>query len=242
MSQKFLNGINMAGTPIDNLPDAVSAAQPVTKQQLDAAIQGYSWKQPVRMVATTNITLSGIQTIDGVAGAANDRVLLTGQSAPAQNGPYAMAAGAWTRTTDMDTGAEAVGATFFVSEGTTNGNSQWNQTADAPITLGTTALVFAKIGGGTSYTQGTGITITGSVIAVDPAVVTKKSAATIGDGTATAITMTHGLGTVDVQVTVREVSTGDEVKVDNRATSTTQVLLTFALAPTTGQYRVIVQG
>jgi hypothetical protein len=35
----------------------------------------------------------------------------------------------------------------FVSEGTTNGNSAWLLTTDDPITLATTALVFAQIGG-----------------------------------------------------------------------------------------------
>ena len=51
-------------------------------------------------VAVANITRSGTQTIDGVALGDGDRVLLTGQTLPAQNGLYTVAAGAWARTAD----------------------------------------------------------------------------------------------------------------------------------------------
>lgn len=51
-------------------------------------------------VAVANVTRSGAQTIDGVALVANDRVLLTGQTLPAQNGLYTVAVGAWSRTAD----------------------------------------------------------------------------------------------------------------------------------------------
>lgn len=243
MAQKFLNGIDMVGTPLTNLPDAVAAQSPVTLAQLNAAVQGYSWKQPVRAASTANLTLSGAQTIDGVSVVAGDRVLAKNQTAGSANGIYVAAAGAWTRATDFDTAAEALGAATFISEGTTLGNTVWLQTTDAPITLGTTALVFAQIGGGgSSYTQGNGVLISGSVISADPAVVTRKASATIGDGTATTLSVTHSLNTLDVQVVVREVSTGAQVMVDNVANGVNTVQLTFAVAPTTGQYRVIVQG
>jgi len=51
-------------------------------------------------VAVANVTRSGTQTIDGVALGDGDRVLLTGQALPAQNGLYTVAAGAWARTDD----------------------------------------------------------------------------------------------------------------------------------------------
>lgn len=239
---KITNTLDAGGFAITNLPDAVAPQSPATLAQLNAAIQGYSWKQPVRAATTANITLSGAQTIDGVSIVAGDRVLVKSQTAGAANGIYLAATGAWTRATDMDTSAEALAATTFVSEGTTLGNSVWNMTTDAPITLGTTVLVWAQTGGGTSYTAGTGVTITGGVIAADPAVVVRKAAATIGDGTATTLTVTHNLNTLDVQVVVREVSTGAQVLVDNVANGVNTVQLTFGTAPTTGQYRVTVQG
>ncbi len=52
--------------------------------------------------------------------------------------------------------------------------------------------------------------------------------------------ITHGLGTLDVLVMVREISGGAFVEPDIAVTSATVVTLTFATAPTAGQYRVTV--
>lgn len=239
---KLGNSLDANGFQLKGLAAGTTANDAVNKSQLDAAVQGFSWKLPVRVASTANITLSGTQTIDGVALAVADRVLVKNQTAGSGNGIYVVASGAWTRATDMDTDAEALGAAMFVTEGTINGNQQWVLTTDAPITLGTTPLVFAQVGAGTTYSAGTGISIAGSVISVDPAVVVRKAAATIGDGTATTFSVTHNLNTLDVQVCVREVSTGAEVLVDNTANGVNTVQVTFGTAPTTGQYRVTVQG
>lgn len=239
---KATNTIDVSGFGVVNLKDAVNPQDAVTKSQLDAAVAGYSWKLPVRAASTANLTLSGAQTIDGVSVIAGDRVLVKNQSAGSANGIYVAATGAWTRSTDFDSGAEALGAAVFVSEGSTQGNSSWVQTADAPITLGTTALVFAQFGAGTSYTAGNGITLASGVVAVDPTVVARKASATIGDGSATTISVTHNLNTLDVQLVVRLISTGEQVIVDNVANGVNTVQLTFGTAPTAGQYRVSVIG
>lgn len=239
---KVTNGLDLTGTKIANLANGTSPSDAVNKSQLDAAVQGLKWKDPARAATTGNITLSGTQTIDGVAVVANDRVLVKAQTAGAENGIYVAAAGAWTRATDFDANSEVVGAAVFVSEGTTHGNSQWNMTTDGPVTIGTTALVWAQVGGGTSYSAGSGITITGSVIAADPAVVARKYSATVGDGTATTITVTHNLNTKDVVVSVREVSGDAVVIADVVANGVNTAQITFAVAPTTGQYRVTVVG
>lgn len=62
----------------------------------------------------------------------------------------------------------------------------------------------------------------------------------VGDGASTAVAVTHGLGTKDVQVSVYEVSSGDDVIVDITRTSDNVVTLGFAVAPTTNAYRVVV--
>lgn len=240
MATKVTNGWDMNGTGIVNLAAGVNPTDAVNKSQLDAAVAGYSWKKPVRAATTANITLSGTQTIDGVAVIAGDRVLVKAQTAGSANGIYDAAAGAWTRATDFDSAAEALGAATFVSEGTTNGNQQWFQTTDAPITLGTTALVFAQVGGGASYTAGNGISINGGAISVDSTVVARKASATIGDGTATTLTVTHNLNTQDVHVSVREVSSNAGVIVDWVANGVNTVQLTFATAPAAGQYRATI--
>jgi phage-related tail fiber protein len=237
---KITNTLDANGFKVINAADGTNPQDYATLAQLNAAVQGYSWKSPVRAGTTANITLSGAQTIDGVSVVAGDRVLVKAQTAGSGNGIYLAATGAWTRATDFDTGAEALGAATFISEGTTLGNSVWLQTADAPITIGTTALVFTQVGGGASYTAGNGISLSSGVISVDPTVTARKASATIGDGTATTITFTHNLNTQDVHVSVKEVSTNAGVITDFVANGVNTVQLTFGTAPTTGQYRVTV--
>ncbi|MDR3015121.1 MAG: head decoration protein [Delftia acidovorans] len=239
---KITNNLDASGNRVTNLADAVNPQDAVTKAQFDAGIQGIKWKDPVRAATTANITLSGTQTIDGVAVIAGDRVLVKNQTAGSANGIYMAAVGAWTRATDFDASSEVLGAATFVSEGLTNGNSQWFMTTDAPITIGTTALVFIQVNGGASYTAGNGISITGGVIAVDPGVVARKASTTVGDGTATTITVTHSLNTQDVVVSVRETATNAGVLCDWVANGVNTVQLTFAVAPTTGQYRATITG
>ncbi|MCD5994136.1 head decoration protein [Pseudomonas sp. CDFA 602] len=237
---KLVVALDANGNVVNNLPDAILPQQPVTLAQLNAAVAGYSWKSPVRAATTANITLSGAQTIDGVSIVAGDRVLVKSQTAGSGNGIYLASAGAWTRSTDFDAGNEALGAATFVSEGTTLGNTVWLQTTDAPITIGTTALVFTQIASGATYTAGNGILIVGGAITADPAVVARKASATIGDGSATTIAVTHNLNTQDVIVSVREVSTNAVVLADVVPNGVNTVQVTFSTAPTTGQYRVTV--
>lgn len=239
---KFTNNLDLGGFKATQAADGTNPQDLVTKAQLDAAVAGYSWKNPVRAATTANITLSGAQTIDGVSVIAGDRVLVKNQSTGSANGIYVAAAGAWARASDMDTAAEFLGAAVFVSEGTTNGNSSWVMTTDGPITVGSTALVWTQFGAGASYTAGSGISISGGVIAVDPAVTARKYSAAIGDGSSTTLTVTHNLNTVDVVIAVRVASTNEAVIADWTANGVNTVQVTFGTAPTSGQYRVTVIG
>ena len=66
-------------------------------------------------------------------------------------------------------------------------------------------------------------------------------AATIGDGSSTSFALTHGLGTRDVVVVIYDTSTYEEVITDVVLTSTSVVTVTFAVAPITGAYRVVIK-
>jgi hypothetical protein len=68
-------------------------------------------------------------------------------------------------------------------------------------------------------------------------------AATIGNGSLTSFTLTHGLGTADVIVAVREVASPFRI-VDATVTviSTTQVTVVFANAPASNAYRVVIMA
>jgi len=112
--------------------------------EIIARLAGLAWKAPVTCATTANITLSGEQTIDGVATSAM-RVLVKNQSTASQNGIYISAAGAWARSSDADTGTEIHGAVVTVQEGTSNENTTWVQTSDG-VTIGVTSIVWSQLG------------------------------------------------------------------------------------------------
>lgn len=63
---------------------------------------------------------------------------------------------------------------------------------------------------------------------------------TIGDGVATSFTITHSLNTLDVITSVVEVSSGNYVFTTAVITGANTVEVSFSVAPTTNQYRVLV--
>lgn len=70
----------------------------------------------------------------------------------------------------------------------------------------------------------------------------RKVTGTIGNGSLTDLPVTHGLGTQWVTAQVYEVSTGAQVECDVVVTSSTVVTFSFAVAPTTNQYRYVIVG
>ncbi|HXD22639.1 MAG TPA: hypothetical protein VN613_04715, partial [Gemmatimonadaceae bacterium] len=61
-------------------------------------------KPACAVVATSNQSLSGLPTIDGVSVADGTLVLLSAQTSPSQNGPWIAHSGSWTRPTWFPTG------------------------------------------------------------------------------------------------------------------------------------------
>lgn len=70
----------------------------------------------------------------------------------------------------------------------------------------------------------------------------RRYAANIGDGSATTIKVTHNLGSEDVTVAVKEVSSKQIVFADVQIVDSNSLNVLFATAPTSGQYRVVVIG
>lgn len=115
---------------------------------LTSRLDNRDQKDSVRAASLTNLTLSGTQTIDGVACIAGDRVAALGQTSAATSCIYVVAAGAWARAADAATSAMVTsGMWFFVEEGTANGGKAFELTTANPITLGSTALTFAHFAG-----------------------------------------------------------------------------------------------
>lgn len=134
---------------------------------ITAATESKAWKDPVKAASVgANITLSGTQTIDGVALVAGDRVLIKDQTNHAQDGIYVVAAGAWSRAADANTAAEHTNATVLVLAGTQNAGDTYTQTATIAA-LGTTAQVWVKSGeGNTVYTASTGLELVGNAFRI----------------------------------------------------------------------------
>ena len=152
---------------ITNLLDPTSAQDAATKAYVDATSQGLDVKASVKVATTANITLSGEQTIDGVALSAGARVLVKNQSDGEDNGIYVVASGVWGRSPDADSSAKVTSGMFtFVEEGTANDNSGWVLTTNGVIVLGTTPLAFAQFSGAGQITAGDGLTKTGNTLDV----------------------------------------------------------------------------
>lgn len=102
-------------------------------------------KGPCRVATTTNITLSGEQTVNGVAVVTGDRVLVKNQTTQSENGIYVADTGPWRRAKDFSSNRDVVrGTLVFVTDGTINGATRWWVSASNPITIGTTSITFTN--------------------------------------------------------------------------------------------------
>ena len=231
----------------------VSGNDVVNKTYLDYFATGLSWKQPVLCATTTNITLSGLQTIDGVTVVAGDRVLVKSQSTNSQNGIYLASASAWSRSPDADTWNELVSAICFVEEGSTLAGTAWYCTAQAGGTIGTTAVVWSNFSVAASYTAGTGLTLAGNQFSITNTGVTagaygsasKTLTATVNaQGQLTVLadtniaisnTQVSGLGTMSTQAASSVAITGGTIDgVTIGGTTAGAVTATLFTGPATG--------
>jgi hypothetical protein len=182
---------------IDRRGATLSAADPPigTNPNPDLAV-----KAPVR-VATTggNITLSGPQTIDGVALIAGDRVLVKDQTDATTNGLYNVATGPWTRTIDANNNSQLTqGTQVLVTKGTVNAGGVFALTSANPIILGVSALTFALAAPPLS-----GVTITPPALSSSQGLVVSQN----GAGTIT----TAGFSYNSIAVTDNLASSGNTV-------------------------------
>jgi hypothetical protein len=258
---KSPTGIDLQNQKGINFADPSSSTDAANKQYVDNFVNGLAFKEEARAATTTNGTLASAyangSSIDGITLATGDRILLKNQTTQTENGIYTVnVSGAPTRAVDADTTTDLNQATVRVLAGTTNANTQWTQSTINP-TIGTNNIVFAASGGGTTYTATAPVVVTGSVISInafgsgvigdatsiriDPTVVVRKFAADCVV-TTNPQTFTHNLGTKDVEVQIRLNATDEIVAAVVVAATTNTITVDIGHAPTSAEYRVVVQG
>jgi hypothetical protein len=251
-------------TGLGNPTDDQDAA---TKYYVDQAVQGLTWKKAANLLSVVNVSLTGSTNtlnIDtyGALTSADDgyRIVLTNQTTDTEDGIYVYndngTSYTLTRATDANPYTELIGATIYISEGTTKAGTSWSQSNHyitsfagqdwvqiAGVGIYTAGNGIAITDNVISADAGTGITVNGSGINIDTSVVVTKYAANVGDGTNTSYTITHNLGTRDVIVTTYDNSSPyAEVICDVQHSTTTAITLLFSVAPTSNQYRVVVHA
>ena len=162
---------------VDQLASATSTVSGVTptadahfatKGYVDGVSQGLDIKEAVKVATTANITLSGTQTIDGVAVSADERVLVKDQSSASGNGLYLCKAGSWSRTDDLAAGDDASSVFVFVDQGTVNADNGFVcSTNKGSAVVGTNNIAFTQFSGAGQITAGDGLDKSGNTLSLD---------------------------------------------------------------------------
>jgi len=198
-------------------------------------ISDIDYKQAVRVITLTDITLSGgaPAEVDGVSLIAGNRILVAGQDPGSENGLYVVQTvgagsnGTWVRSSDGNQDGEIeAGMIVMVTEGTVYKDTQWKLITNDPIVIGTTPLVFEQnsafafgnisangtavlantVGDAVTFTAGDNIAITGNnATKTVTFAVTGISLNSISNGTSNVTVVSSG-GNVTVGVAGNEIA------------------------------------
>ncbi len=105
---------------------------------------GLAFKAPVKAATTANVTLSGEQTVDGVALVTDDRVLVKDQNTASENGVYRVDTSSWQRDYDWDGSNDVTQGTLVYVTGGTLNKGFWAVTTSGTITIGTTSVAISR--------------------------------------------------------------------------------------------------
>ena len=110
--------------------------------RFDGAQFSQAIKSPCVVISTSNLTLSGEQTVNSVAVVEGDRVLVNGQTDQTENGIYVTETGAWVRAPDFDGARDVLDGTLVTVNKTTGMNFFYQLDGTNPIIIGTSNIVF----------------------------------------------------------------------------------------------------
>lgn len=141
--------LNVNSNKVINVATAVATTDVANLAVVQTYAYERTYKDACDWSATGNVALTGlgVQANGEWTGAitANDRIFLSAQTSPIENGIYAPAAGAWARSADADSDLEwSNGLIVSVRQGATRGGTSWKCT-NATVTLGVTNIAFSTL-------------------------------------------------------------------------------------------------
>ena len=255
----ILNALGVSIRDDDTLTDLlvrIRNLHPELSTYLQSAISGtiatqsLNYHYPVVAATTANVvTPYGLQTIDGVALAEGDRVLLKDQTIANQNGIWVVhdfggpvPSGLWTRDTDLPAGLPCgSGWGVVVRGGTINGGTVWAIVAGGagsqqPV-VGTDPLAFFSIFGVFPVPiskGGTGAS-TAAAAADNLGLPTKAVGTITGDGVTTLFYVTHNLNTENLIAGFQGASGAGADLDDWSAVDMNRIAVQFVTPPALGE-------
>jgi hypothetical protein len=140
------------------------------KTYVDNVALGLSPKAARVVAIVVNVALTGIPSsvnADGQTLSAGDDVLLTAQTTGSQNGPWVIAAGAWSRPLDWAAGSvQKANAYMFIQKGAVYADQEFVCTTDGAVTVDTTSTTWTQFSGGSNIVGGAGLVKTGNTLDV----------------------------------------------------------------------------
>ena len=181
--------VDMGSNRVQNVATPTSTTDAANKGYVDSVKQALDIKDSVKLGTTANLNATynngngtltmdatGVVTIDGVATALNDRILIKDQSTATENGIYTVStagavgvAGVFTRASDADANSEVSGGLFtFVEAGSSNADNAYVLTSvTGTATLGTSTLTFTQFSGAGQVIAGDGLAKSGNTLSVN---------------------------------------------------------------------------
>lgn len=216
---------NTANVDLKIDPSVVLATRNYVDSKVREELYKLDSKQSVRVATTVNISLSGLQVIDGMMLVAGDRVLVKNQAAAKDNGLWIADPLEWKRAPDADSNADVTSALqVSVEQGTTQADTRWQLVTDGNIALGTTPLVFQNVHHGLAPISSPAFSGTPTAVTAPVGTNTNQLATTAFIQAAIAALVDSSPGTLD---TLNELAAalGDD---PNFATTVTNALATKA--------------
>jgi hypothetical protein len=157
---------NLNSNKITNLANGTASGDAVNYGQLEAAINGLTWKGPVQAYASSNQALTGSTplVIDGYTVNNGDELILANQTTASQNYVYSVAISGGSYTLTEVSGYEAptaIGDAYLIENGTQYGNSAFQVNAISPN------VTFIQFAGPNSYSFNYPLSLSGTTVSLN---------------------------------------------------------------------------